>query len=104
VCNEAVRNFSVIAQHTRLLVILYAGVGILYFVTVLGWSPETSFYAVAQILTTVGQRLGISRVEDLQVTRWIDTILSKEVSKLNFRQYHGPMEKQRCEESEKRRE
>lgn len=37
-----------------LLVILYAGVGILYFVTVLGWSPETSFYAVAQILTTVG--------------------------------------------------
>ena len=34
--------------------------------TVLGWSPETSFYAVAQILTTVGQRLGISRVADLQ--------------------------------------
>lgn len=41
----------------RLLVVFYAAVGVVYFVTTLGWSFATAFYAVAQILTTVGPEL-----------------------------------------------
>lgn len=40
-----------------MLLAVYAAVGVLYFATVLDWSAATAFYAVAQILTTVGQGL-----------------------------------------------
>eukprot|EP00438_Fugacium_kawagutii_P013916 Skav225705 [mRNA] locus=scaffold919:105676:111978:- [translate_table: standard] len=41
-------------MQVRLLVVFYAAVGVVYFVTTLGWSFATAFYAVVQILTTVG--------------------------------------------------